>query len=503
MKTTWLKYLVSLVLVMSALTVSGALLAQDDTATQPGFLGIGYAEAEDGVLITEVMPESSAAEAGLQPDDVITAVNDEAVTHETIAEVISAYQAGDSLTLTVLRDGESEDITLTLGERPAEVEAVEAPGRRGHGRDGGRGRGMVPMGALNFAERPYLGITLQDGDNGPVIAAVEEDSPAAEAGLQVDDVILSINDEAVETSQDAVQLVRALNPGDEVTLTVDRDGETLEINAVLGQISAGNIPFNLDGIGNIFAYDGSTEQWSVIGIQTDSTLAEAGLQRHDIITAFNGEALDQDGLSALLETLEADDTVALTVERDGETVELEVSAEALSTISNVFSSTITPGHLRNILPFGNKGRLGVTFVSLDEATAAEHDVTVTEGALITEVQADSPAAEAGLEVGDIIVSVEGDIVDLRRDLADRIYAFEAGDVITLEVLRGEETLTIEVTLGENNAVPFRQGEFFQGSNLFGPDLVKRLLPFGFDESRLPNFPRIPRGPRYHQEAPNL
>ncbi|MBC7871267.1 MAG: PDZ domain-containing protein, partial [Chitinophagaceae bacterium] len=95
-----------------------------------------------------------------------------------------------------------------------------------------------------------------------------------------------------------------------------------------------------------------------------------------------------------------------------------------------------------------RGRLGVAFVNLDETTAAEYNVDVTEGALITQVEAGSPAETAGLQENDIVTAVNGEVVDAEHTLADRIYAYEPEDVVTLDVLRAGETQQIEVTLGQ-------------------------------------------------------
>ena len=114
--------------------------------------------------------------------------------------------------------------------------------------------------------------------------------------------------------------------------------------------------------------------------------------------------------------------------------------------------------------------------------AAENDLSVTEGALITEVLADSPAEAAGLQAGDVVVSVSGDVIDSERTLRDRLYAYEPEDVVTLEVLREGETLMLDVTLGafEPGNLPFEFGmgdmpfdfEFGDDGALrffFGPD----------------------------------
>jgi serine protease Do len=90
----------------------------------------------------------------------------------------------------------------------------------------------------------------------------------------------------------------------------------------------------------------------------------------------------------------------------------------------------------------------VTFVTLDEAVAAERGIEQTEGALVVDVLADTPAALAGLQTGDVITAVNGEPVDAERTLRDRLIAYESGDTVALTLVRGGETLTLEATLDE-------------------------------------------------------
>ena len=196
-----------------------------------------------------------------------------------------------------------------------------------------------------------------------------------------------------------------------------------------------------------------------MALSDESALAEAGLQPGDVVTAINGEDLDIDGLAALLEDMNEDATVTITIERNGEAQELDVPAEALSEFNSFgfrmgqpFGEFEFRGPRGEVTPFnfemmpGNV-RLGVQFTNIDADVAAENDLSVTDGALITEVLADSPAEAAGLQAGDVVVSVSGDVVDAERTLRDRLYAYEPEDVVTLEVLREGETLMLDVTLG--------------------------------------------------------
>lgn len=65
---------------------------------------------------------------------------------------------------------------------------------------------------------------------------------------------------------------------------------------------------------------------------------------------------------------------------------------------------------------------------------------------------DSPADKADLRAGDLIVSLEGEALDIDHPLAGRMAKFNPGDVVTLVVERGEETLNIDLTLGDRENI---------------------------------------------------
>ena len=75
--------------------------------------------------------------------------------------------------------------------------------------------------------------------------------------------------------------------------------------------------------------------------------------------------------------------------------------------------------------------------------------TGTTGALISQVIADTPAAQAGLQAGDIITAVDNTEVNADNDLATLLGRHKPGDVVTLKVTRGlQEPREVKVTLGE-------------------------------------------------------
>ncbi|WP_295996417.1 S1C family serine protease [uncultured Adlercreutzia sp.] len=75
-------------------------------------------------------------------------------------------------------------------------------------------------------------------DTGAYVAAVSKDSGAAAAGIQVGDIITAFDGQPVESASDLMLDVRTKQPGDTVTLTVNRGGQTSDIQVTLGDDSA-------------------------------------------------------------------------------------------------------------------------------------------------------------------------------------------------------------------------------------------------------------------------
>ncbi len=69
------------------------------------------------------------------------------------------------------------------------------------------------------------------------------------------------------------------------------------------------------------------------------------------------------------------------------------------------------------------------------------------GARIDQVVAGSPAANAGLQPGDVITAVGGTAIDANHSLANLIQASKPGDTVNLSVTRGSQSLTINIVLG--------------------------------------------------------
>jgi len=339
-----------------------------------------------------------------------------------------------------------------------------------------------PETGTDHAARPFLGVSLEDADGGAIVAVVVEGSAAANAGLQAGDVITAVNGTSVTNVADTASAIGALSVGDDVTLDITRGSDTMTVTATLGeQPKDQGQPMNPFGQGRGnrnqgfgFEYNEQDQTWTVTELAEGSPLYAAGLRQGDVITSVDGNTYDLAGLFQYIASLGKDATVTLSITRDGATQDVQVPASDLIMAvgfggmggffgrGNGDGQNGIPFDFNQMMPmfqnaYGN-GFLGVAFQPIDADVAQANNLTVTEGALITEIVAGSPAETAGLLANDVVTAVNGEAVDEEHTLRDRLIAYEPDDVVTLSVLRDGATQDIEVTLGQPQTP--EMGQFF-------------------------------------------
>jgi serine protease Do len=108
------------------------------------------------------------------------------------------------------------------------------------------------------------------------------------------------------------------------------------------------------------------------------------------------------------------------------------------------------GIVRQILSSGrvSRGWIGVSIQPLDDDIARSLGLEEARGALIASVTADGPAARAGLQQGDVILTFDGQRIQDSRDLTKRVGATAIGNNSRVEILRNGQRRTLNLRLGE-------------------------------------------------------
>ena len=242
----------------------------------------------------------------------------------------------------------------------------------------------------------------------------------------------------------------------------------------------------------------------VVRVEPGSPAEDAGLTRGVVIESVNGRAVNShDELKEAIGQYEVGDTVTLTIwngeERKDVTVTLadagpylgvkvapsgglhRFHAEGFRDLPHEFAIPGMPGS--RDFPRGSED-LPFQF-PFEEFDFEEFDFghapffeRIASSAFVMSVEESSPAAEAGLQAGDAIVQMDERAVNSGQDLIDAVAELSPGDEVSLQVERGDETLTVEVRLGahpddEDRAylglflapgVIHREQEFFQDQN---------------------------------------
>ncbi len=174
-----------------------------------------------GALVGSVMENEPAARAGIKDGDVILAVDKKDIEDSAaLLRAIADKAPGSSAVLTIWRDGKTQDITVTLGER----KSSQAMGKEGSSQkqqdESLLGLSVRP---LKKAERGELKIAK---DEGLLIVSVEPDKAAAEADLQPGDIILKANQIPVNSAADLSKIVKEVGmKRGAVMLQIQRRGE--------------------------------------------------------------------------------------------------------------------------------------------------------------------------------------------------------------------------------------------------------------------------------------
>ena len=180
-------------------------------------------------------------------------------------------------------------------------------------------RGRIGVGIQEITPDLRDAFDLEKGVFGVLVTKVFEDTPAEEAGLRAGDIIIEVDGEKTRTTSQLRSRIGAREIGDEIALTVLREGERIEVEVEIGGdevkvAQSGELPELLDGVRIEDNPDGEGVQ--VVAVAPNSAAAYSGLRPGDVIVGANRQRVrDVASFRAALQP--ATSSILLRVERNG------------------------------------------------------------------------------------------------------------------------------------------------------------------------------------------
>jgi serine protease Do len=223
-------------------------------AIERGYLGISIQPLNDdladslgvahnrGEFVQSVVPGQAAANAGIQPGDVIIKVDGKEVTRDqSLSFIVANVAPGKRIPIELIRNGRRLTVTAVVGRRPSEEELAQQQSFGQNPNDEsddqfnrpptkqGQGLSEQSLGLSVLPVTPTIArqLGMPDSTQGVVVSAVDPSSDAGSKGLQRGDIILSANYQDVATPAQLEAAIRAAKTANRnaVLLRVQRRGQ--------------------------------------------------------------------------------------------------------------------------------------------------------------------------------------------------------------------------------------------------------------------------------------
>jgi C-terminal processing protease CtpA/Prc len=334
--------------------------------------------------------------------------------------------------------------------------------------------------------RGYMGvklIDLTDEDkkdlgvkNGLKVAETVEGGPAAKAGLQTDDVILTVDGRAIDSMQELAPIMAAAGVGASVKLEVQRDGKKKIMTVVLAAHPADTQPQEPQKEQGK-SEDDLRERVKKFLERKESPKekpkpkakgkpAPKDDEEPGDLLAFDEETFDQ--FKEMFEKFGVDPEQFFEKGKDGKYRLNDQMKEMFKNFNfdrfkNLLPKDAEPDDLPPATPKKTEPRkaepkkadpkaarpwLGVQPEDLPDELRAQLDLAEGEGLLVTQVMPGSPAEQAGLKKNDILTKIDGKVVKGEESLASFMKSARVGQEVTLTVLRKSKEQKFKVTVGE-------------------------------------------------------
>lgn len=175
----------------------------------------------------------------------------------------------------------------------------------------------------------------------------------------------------------------------------------------------------------------------VADVNPDGPAAKAGVKRGDVITSFDGKAiLEMNDLPYLVATTPVGQTAPMEIFRKNQTLKLKVTVGELKEEQDAR----TPGE--------NEPEIGLTVEDIGPELQRQFDLSESRGIVVVDVENGSPADEAGLKPGDVVLEIDQKPVRDLDAFYSRLQKYKKGDTILFLVNRSGSTLYLTLNVWE-------------------------------------------------------
>ena len=429
---------------------------ETDPKTKPtnAFLGLSHSDHPSGAGVVQVLDGGPAAAAGLKPGDIILSVDGAKVTSESLSGVLTSRPVGAEIKLGVQFGDKTREVVAKLVDREEFVKALEEAKRK--------------------AAEPkdlVLGIGVSELDSGLEIDNVRKNQTGEAIGLRVGDFVVKFNGVNVSTVDALVAEVKKVKAGQEFTVLIQRGKEHVKITGLAAAGPGGKLVAS-ETIGpkeeekkpdpkpdstkpaylGISATDDDNGV-RVLDVYPDTGAAAYGVQKGDVITHVNGQAIDLNGLIELSKSLKAGAKIQVKLRRGDKEVEISdmvlgakgekvpAPGEGASAKGTAAQGAAVAQASKKDAPVtapepGKEAFLGVD-VYFDEVDSAIVVMAIVPG---------SAAEKAGVQVEDILLRLGEHDVESIDQLERAIFAHRPGQEVPIVVRRGDDEVSLKVTL---------------------------------------------------------
>jgi len=191
-------------------------------------------KARYGAVIDDVVDDSPADKAGLEPSDVVVKFDKKTIRRpRDLTFALRKYKEGDTAEVEIMRGQERKTLKVTLGKRnemPMLLKDKFAPDVFVYHSDQSAVYLGIEVQELNDDLAEYFNV---NADSGLLITKVEEDGPADKAGLKAGDVLVTVDGEKPQSAEDIREILSEHEKGSEVEVGYVRKGRLEKGTATL------------------------------------------------------------------------------------------------------------------------------------------------------------------------------------------------------------------------------------------------------------------------------